>query len=218
MFEGKQCMKLKIESSNITLTVVNDATGQQIIKTYKKNSSIGDVINSLCVDNFLASPPDNFYWECQCNSIIIGVSDILDAKLKSGDTLLFCCKEFASCGEIQIAIVRVSDNISCDIDVPLDATIGDVIVGLINEGFLEPDYPSSINTLCSIDCTFNWDSVTGKYCDRSKTIKEYGWQYGQTIKAVRECVAYGCPTAKELPGLVPECMLAHFDTFSFDVI
>lgn len=104
-----------------------------------------------------------------------------------------------------------------EFDVPVDATVGDVIVELINAGLLDADTPSTTTVLYTKDADGGIFSGV-KYDDRSKTVKEYGWQSGQTLIAIYECVAYGCPTGKELPGLVPECMLAHFDTFSFDSV
>ena len=39
--------------------------------------------------------------------------------------------------EINVKVVKGIGGADCDIDVPSDATVGDVIIGLINEGFLE---------------------------------------------------------------------------------
>ena len=74
------------------------------------------------------------------------------------------------------------------IDVPMDATVGDVIVGLINEGFLDADTPSATTVLYNKDADGGISSGV-KYDDRSKTVKEYGWQKGQTLVAVSEGVA-----------------------------
>ena len=84
--------------------------------------------------------------------------------------------------EINVKVVRFGYGADCDIEVPIDVTVGDVIEGLIYYGFLAPDNPpEAINVLYGMDGP--------KYDDRSKTVKEYGWQKGQTLVAVSEGVA-----------------------------
>ncbi len=90
--------------------------------------------------------------------------------------------------EINVKIVKGIGGADCDIDVPMDATVGDVIVGLINEGFLDTDTPSATTVLYNKDADGGISSGV-KYDDRSKTVKEYGWQKGQTLVAVSEGVA-----------------------------
>ena len=51
------------------------------------------------------------------------------------------------------------------------------------------------------------------YKDRLLTIEEANWYDGMHLGLTRDYVLYGCPTAKELPGLVPECMLSDFKGF-----
>lgn len=90
--------------------------------------------------------------------------------------------------EINVKVVRGIDGSDCDIEVPTDATVGDVIVGLVNEGFLNADNSSARNVLYNKDANGGISS-DGKYYDRSKTVKEYGWQNGQTLIAIYESVA-----------------------------
>ena len=90
--------------------------------------------------------------------------------------------------EINVKIVKGIGGADCDIDVPMDATVGDVIVGLINEGFLDADTPSATTVLYNKDVDGGISSGV-KYDDRSKTVKEYGWQKDQTLVAVSEGVA-----------------------------
>ena len=90
--------------------------------------------------------------------------------------------------EINVKVVKGIGGADCDIDVPMDATVGDVIVGLVNEGFLDPDSTSATTVLYNKDADGGISSGV-KYDDRSKTVKEYGWQKGQTLVAVSEGVA-----------------------------
>ena len=87
--------------------------------------------------------------------------------------------------EINVKVVKGIGGADCDIDVPLDATVGDVIVGLINEGFLEADTPSAKTVFYNKDEDGGISSNV-KYDDRNKTVNEYGWQKGQTLVAVSE--------------------------------
>ncbi len=155
------------ECNNITLTLENAETGQQISKAFKKNSAICDIMNVLYKEGFLVRLPTCFEWVCKYNNSVLGFSDTLASSLNSGDVLLFCCEEYAPNQEISIRVVRGFGGAECVIYVPMNATVGDVIAGLINEGFLDAD--SGV-----------------KYDDRSITVKEYGWQEGQTIIAVCE--------------------------------
>lgn len=210
-------MKVKIESSNITLTIINASTEQKMTKIFKKEATISDVYTLLYRDSFLISPPNHFDWNCYYNDCPLCLSDIIGTKgVKSGEMLIFYCREVAY-QEITVRVVKGISGADVVLGVPVDATIRDVIYGLIAEGFLDEDTPSATTVLYNKDADGGIFSGV-RYDDRSKTVKEYGWQSGQTLIAIYECVAYGCPTGKELPGLVPECMLAHFDTFSFDSV
>ncbi len=61
-------------------------------------------------------------------------------------------------------------------NVSLDATVGDVITALINVGFLDTDSQNHIYNVTEEEL-----NVELIYDDRSKTIKEYGWQNGKII-------------------------------------
>ncbi len=180
-------MSLKIESSNITLMIINAATGQKTNKMFKKDASIGEVYGLLQKEKFLITLPAHFNWKCYYNDCILGLADNIDTNgLNSGDTIVFRCQEYEVCEEISVKIVKGIGGADCDIDVPIDATVGDVIVGLIDEGFLDTDTPSTTNVLYDRDAEISFGV---KYDDRSKTVKEYGWQNGQTLVAVSEGVA-----------------------------
>ena len=92
--------------------------------------------------------------------------------------------------EITVKILRGldGDGAECDIDVPVDATVGDVITGLVSEGFLQPDSQSGKVVLYNKDAD-GGISAGVKYEDRSKTVKEYGWKNGQTLVAQYDVVA-----------------------------
>ena len=181
-------MKLKIESSNITLTIINAATEQKIIKTFNKKATISDIYESLRRESFLISPPNHFSWECVYNDCTLSFADVIGRNgIKSGDTLFFCCRLY-TLQEISVKIIKGVGGADCIIDVPVDATVGDVIVGLTHEGFLEGDTCSATTVLYNMDEEGGISSYV-KYDDRSKTVKEYRWWEGQTIIAVSEGVA-----------------------------
>lgn len=90
--------------------------------------------------------------------------------------------------EINVKIVCGIGGADCDVDVPVDATVGDVITGLLNDAFLSPEEPGMSWVL--YDKNGHQDTPQGtKYDDRSKTVKEYGWQNGQTLVAVAKGIA-----------------------------
>ena len=80
--------------------------------------------------------------------------------------------------EITVRIFKESTGDSLDVDVPMDATIGDVIIGLSEEGFLDRDNWISSTTLYGLDGS--------GYTDRKKTIEDCGWENGMSILAVSE--------------------------------
>ena len=90
--------------------------------------------------------------------------------------------------EINVKIVKGIGGADCDIDVPVDATIGDVIVGLIDNGVLEREEEAMMWVLYSKDGHQNTPQGTA-FDDRSKTVKEYGWQEGQVFIAVSKTKA-----------------------------
>ncbi len=90
--------------------------------------------------------------------------------------------------EIKVKVVKAISGEDCEIDVPVDATVGDVILGLVNEGFLTADTQDTKNVLYNKDADGGYQSGV-KYDDRSKTVKECGWQNGQSFIAVTEAVA-----------------------------
>ena len=165
----------------ITLTLENAETGEQISKTFEKKSTIHDIVIELCKEGFLVQLPTCFEWVCKYNNCILGFSDTLGSKLNSGDKLLFCCEEYDPKQEISIHMLIGFNGAECLVCVPMDATVGDVIVGLINEGICDIDTPWSPIVLYNSD-----ENSRVRYDDRSFTIREYGWQDGQTIIAVCE--------------------------------
>lgn len=165
----------------INVKIINGVTGADCDIDVPIDADISDIMNVLYKEGFLVRLPTCFEWVCKYNNSVLGFSDTLASSLNSGDVLLFCCEEYAPNQEISIRVVRGFGGAECVIYVPMNATVGDVIAGLINEGFLDADTPSAPNVL------YNSDADSGvKYDDCSITVKEYGWQEGQTIIAVCE--------------------------------
>lgn len=52
---------------------------------------------------------------------------------------------------------------------------------------------------------------TGTIIQGSQTLAEGGVRNAGIIRVVPNVVAYGCPSAKQVKGLVPDCMLTEFE-------
>lgn len=110
--------------------------------------------------------------------------------------------------EISVRIIKGIDGADCDIDVPLEATIRDVIEGLLAANFLESNNGSTGYNFYRRESD-GGISFDVKYSDQSKRIKECGWKNGDVFVVAYEAL-YGCPFAKEVPGIVPDCMLINW--------
>lgn len=84
--------------------------------------------------------------------------------------------------EISVKIVNGISGADCDIDVPTDATIGDVIIGLINEDFLWSELFSTW-VLYNMEIEGRITSKV-KYNNLNMTVKKYGWRTGKCLVAV----------------------------------
>lgn len=63
-------------------------------------------------------------------------------------------------------------------------------------------------------CQLSLLSSTGEYMDEKKTLEEYGVRNGSRVRVIQEWIGgradeilYGCPSAREVEGIVPSCML-----------
>jgi len=86
--------------------------------------------------------------------------------------------------QINVKVVNGIGGEDCDVEMPIDTTVGELIVGLVNAGFLASDYHYASYMLYDLDVTSGI-----KYDDYNKTAKEYGWQNGQVFVAVSKSVA-----------------------------
>ena len=202
------------EDKKIEFKVVNAETGHAIdlcYDCYYGCITVSDLIDYLIDKKFLAQfKSEEYYWACYFDEKRIYWNDeLMSVGIKTGSRIVLRKKKME---EISLKIFIGFGGYDVDIDVPITATVGDVISGLIGEGILHADTAGLRNELYYENNNEDISTYI-KYDDRSKTIEEYGWQNGQTIIAVSEGVAYGCPTAKDLPGLVPECMLLDFKGF-----
>lgn len=201
-------MSAENENKKTEFKAVNTETGHAINLCYQGNITVSDLIDYLINENFLTQfKSEEYYWACYFNEKRIYWNDKLKSVgIETGSKIVLRKKKME---EISVKIIIGIGGYDVDIDVPITATIGDVISGLIDEGILPADAPGLTNVLYNKNRNDDISTYI-KYDDRSKTIEEYGWQNGQAIIAVGYSVAYGCPTAKELAGLVPECMLSEF--------
>ena len=86
--------------------------------------------------------------------------------------------------QINVKVVNGISGEDCDVKMPIDATVCELIEGLVNTGFLASDYLYASYVLHDLGVTSGI-----KYDDYSKTVKEYGWQNGQVFVAISESVA-----------------------------
>ena len=125
---------MSAENTNemIMLKLVNAETGNQMIKPFNENTIMKDIYCILYEEGFLSPAPEHFSWFC--DRIDDFTVTIKSYSLYSGDILTFQLRKMISC-----IIINGHTGADCDIDVPVEATLGDVIVGLINVGFLDED-------------------------------------------------------------------------------
>ena len=165
------------------------------------NATIRDVIVGLIKEQFLKSNPKNYLaMQFSLYSLSGTKYDCLDRTIAEygwhdGDNIIAAPLPYqyetssnqdsfsdSIVQEIRVKIINELTGFECDIDVPIDADIYDIIIGLIMEQFLEPENDS---------CTGIWvlkDSDQGhEYVNRNKTVQEYGWQDGQTFVAFKKC-------------------------------
>lgn len=78
---------------------------------------------------------------------------------------------------INCIIINGHTMTDCDIDIPVEATLGEVISDLVRVGFMDEDI-----TVAPI-VFYNKDNGV-VYKERNMTIEECGWEDGQTLVAV----------------------------------
>lgn len=169
------------------------------------NLLLRDIYHLLLDLSIIIDPPAHFAWKMYSNSSELDYSLTLYENhiCKSSEIEVSCVAipYPTNVETINVKIVKGIGGADCDIDVPMDATVGDVIVGLINEGFLDPDSTSAATVLYNKDAD-GGISAGVKYDDRSKTVKEYGWKNGQSFVAVCSTAEGGIPVF--IPILLPD--------------
>lgn len=158
------------------------------------NLLLRDIYRLLLDLSIIIDPPAHFVWKMYSNSSELDYSlTLYENHISKDSEIEVSCVEIPYVANVEIINVKIVKGIGgadCDIDVPIDATVGDVIAGLINESFLEVESPT-----CRYEF-YNMDTDGGiysglRYDDRRKTIKEYGWKKGQTLVAVSPSID-GC--------------------------
>ncbi len=163
-------MSIGDESGIITLKLTNAETGQTIVKEFNENTVTADIYNTLYEIGFLSLDSDDYSWFCDYDQVNSNMKTIKSCGLHSGDELMFHNEK-----KISITIKGPYGSEDYDIDVPVDATIGDVIIGLISAGILKAETDGVRNYLCL--------SGNAKEISRNKTIGECGWKIGQYVFA-----------------------------------
>lgn len=215
-------MSTMSEDKKIEFIVVNEDTGEEISLYYQGIIKVCDLIKYLADQNFIILSED-YYWTCYFDEKHIYWNDQLktvgietglksgEVEIETGSRIVLRKKETK---EINITIVNHFGG-TLDIEVPTGATVGDLIEGLIAEGFLSPEGYSN-GGYYFFKRGEEPQDVHSEYIlrdERYKPIEEMGWENGDELMVSFLAILYGCPTAKELPGLVPECMLSDFKGF-----
>lgn len=163
-------MIIEDDSGVIALKLINTETGDTIIKEFNENIVIEDIYNTLYNEGFLNTAPEQFSWFCE--SVADVEATLKSYSLHSGDELKFECQKKISC-----TIIAGGSGATCDIDIPVEATVGDVIAGLIKAGFLDADI--------SVAPIVFYDKRNERvYKDSNMTIEECGWTDGQILEAL----------------------------------
>ncbi len=87
--------------------------------------------------------------------------------------------------EINVKIVNGYSGEDCNVDIPLQATLNEVITQLIDCGFLLKDSPNKHNVLYNKDVNGGINACNA-YRDRECTIESIGWNNGQVFIAMYE--------------------------------
>ena len=61
-------MKFKIESSNITLKIVNELHDREANYIFNKDITVDRIIRQLKYDRFLSEESQGYYWRCYYNN------------------------------------------------------------------------------------------------------------------------------------------------------
>ncbi len=180
------------------------------------NLLLYDVYRLLTELRIIISPPKHFMWKMFSNKSELDYSlTLYENHICADSKIEISC---VNAEEINVKIVKGFGGADCDIDVPMDATVGDVIVGLINEGFLDADTASATTVLYNKDADGGISSGV-KYDDRSKTVKEYGWHKGQTLIAVCSTCDGGavCMTSVVLPDMQAINYVGYPDSYAYGI-
>ena len=184
------------------------------------NLLLRDIYRLLLDLSIIVDPPAHFAWKMYSNNSELDYSlTLYENHICKGSEIEVSCVAIpyaTNVETIKAKIVKGFGGADCDIDVPMDATVGDVIASLINEGFLDADTPSATTVLYNKDADGGISSGV-KYDDRNKTVKEYGWKNGQSFVAV--CSTGGVPMAEFIPILLPDMRLieAEIHNLYYDI-
>lgn len=168
------------------------------------NLLLRDIYRLLLDLSIIIDPPAHFAWKMYSNSSELDYSlTLYENHICKGSEIEVSCVAIpypTNVGIINVKIVKGIDGAECDIDVPMDATVEDVIIALINEGFLGGE--TRLTPWIIYNAYSDGDISTGvKYDDRNKTIMEYGWENGQTLVATTEtCDGCGLLISIRLPN------------------
>ena len=181
--------RIKIHKNSGLMPVIfhNTANDKKYRLYLTPNLMLDDVYRLLVDLNIIIKPPEYFIWKmCFDDNELDFAKSLSDNHIHSEVQVdLYCVECSYDVPNINLTIINGIGGAKCDIDVPMDATIGDVIVGLINEGFLDADIRISPTVLYNMDADDGISSGV-KYDNRSKTVYDYGLKDGQKLVAVTE--------------------------------
>ena len=107
------------------------------------NLLLRDIYHLLLDLSIIIDSPTHFVWKMYANSSELDYNlTLYDNHICKGSEIEISCAEIPYAANVEIINVKIVKGIGgadCDIDVPTDATIRDILVSLINEGFLDAD-------------------------------------------------------------------------------
>ncbi len=109
-----------------------------------------------------------------------------------------------------VTFIHPTDGSTLTANVWSDMKIDELIEALISEGFIEKKDEYCDYTFSASNGVF----ISGRLEENKKTLKESGILHNTTLYVGTNAL-YGCPTAKDVYGLVPDCMLVKYSSVRY---
>ncbi len=157
--------RIKIQKCAGLMPVIfhNTATDARFRIYLTSNLLLRDIYHLLMDLDIIIDPPAHFIWKMYSNNSELDNSLTLYQNHICEDSEIEVSCVATPYGTnietINVKIVKCIGGADCDIDVPIDATVEDVIIGLINEGFLDAETARSAYFPCDVSIIPNYEEI-----------------------------------------------------------